>query len=224
MIHAYLRTLIMYLLLLGTIRLLGKRQVGQLAPSEFVVTMMAANLATGSIEDPEATPVYGIIAIVTILAAELTLSWLTLGSLPMRRLLCGRPVILMENGRLVQENLRRTRITLDELTGRLRGKGVLELSAVQYAILETNGELSVFLNPGERPATAAEAGIPAKAGSLPVTLIEDGKVLQDNLKRAGRTRDWLRAVLRERQGSTENTLLLTVTGENHISYIRKEGT
>ena len=212
----------MYLLLLGTIRLLGKRQVGQLAPSEFVVTMMAANLATGSIEDPEATPLYGIIAIVTILAAELTLSWLTLGSIPMRRLLCGRPVILMENGRLLQENLRRTRITLDELTGRLRGKGVLELASVQYAILETDGELSVFLNPGERPATASEAGIPAKAGSLPVTLIEDGKILEDNLQSAGKSRDWLRGLLRERQGSPETTLLLTVNGENRILYIRKE--
>lgn len=222
MIHAFVRTLLMYLLLVGVIRLLGKRQVGQMEPSEFVVTMLAANLATMAIEEPEASPLLGVVAILTILGAELTLSLLTMGSVTMRRLLCGKPVILIENGRLLQENLRRTRVTLDELTGKLREKDVLDMTTVQYAILETNGSLSVFPYAPERPATAREAGIPVRSGSLPVTLVEDGVLLDENLRKAGKSPSWLRAVLRDRCAEVSDTLLLTVDRSNHIFFLKKE--
>ena len=223
MIHAYIRTLFMYLLLVMVIRLLGKRQVGQMAPSEFVVTMLAANLATVSVEDPDATPVCGVIAILTILGAELTLSWITMGSQTMRRLLCGKPVILIDNGQLLQQSLRKTRVTLDELTGKLRAKDVMDLTTVRYAILETDGSLSVFLYPRYAPASAEEAGIAVRQTSLPVTILEDGVLLEENLQKAGKDSAWLRGVLRDRQTEQEDTLLLTVDEENHIFFLRKEG-
>ena len=120
MLLSYVRTIILYLVLIAVIRLMGKRQVGQLEPSEFVVTMLVANLASIPMQDG-GIPLYtGLVPILTVLGLELILSGLVLQSVPLRRLLCGKPVILIENGRILQNNLRRTRITLDELTGQLR--------------------------------------------------------------------------------------------------------
>ena len=131
MLLSYLRTLILYMVLILAIRMMGKRQIGQLEASEFVVTMLAANLAAVPLQDP-AIPLYtGLIPILTILGAELVLSGLMMHSVRLRRFFCGKPVILIDNGKLLQNNLRRTRVSLDELTGHLREKDVLDISSVQ---------------------------------------------------------------------------------------------
>ena len=144
MIMSYVRTIALYLVLIVCVRLMGKRQIGEMEPTEFVVTMLLANLAAIPMQDG-AIPLYsGLVPILTVLGSELVLSGLILYSVKFRQLLCGKPVILIENGKLLQDNLRRTRVTLDELTGHLREKDVLDITAVQYAILETDGNLSVF--------------------------------------------------------------------------------
>ncbi len=222
MILSYLRTVILYSVLIAVIRLMGKRQIGQMEPSEFVVTMLVANLASIPMEDSGVPLFYGLVPILTVLGMELILSHLSLKSLPLRRLLCGKPVILIENGNILQENLRKTRVTLDELTGHLREKDVLDLSAVQYAILETNGNLSVFPFPGEKPASAKDAGIKAAKQHLPLTLVSDGKVLKANLQKSGKDRAWLDGVLRKEKATLKDTWLLTFTGGNHVQFYRKE--
>lgn len=222
MISSFLRTVFLYLLLVAVVRLLGKRQLGEMEPTEFVVTMMAANLSTAPIEDPGSPLIYGLTAILTILGAELALSTLTMGSMTARRLLCGRPVILIENGKLLQDNLKKTRVTLDELRGQLREKDVLDLTTVQYAILETNGGLSVFPFSKDRPATAQESGLCPKQNFLPLTILEDGKLLHENLRKAGKDPAWLRGVLRDRGVTQEQVLLLTVDGADHILFLQKE--
>lgn len=223
MILSFIRTVFLYLLLVGVIRLMGKRQIGEMEPSEFVVTMMAANLATGPIEDPGSPLIYGLVAILTILGAELTLSLITMGSVTARRIFCGKPVILIENGKLLQENLRKTRVTLDELMAQLREKDILDMTTVQYAILETNGGLSVFPYSRDRPATAEEAGLSPEPEYLPVTIVEDGKLLEENLKKAGRDRNWLKKVLHQQGAAQEDTLLLTVDAAGKIFFLKKEG-
>ena len=199
--------------------MMGKRQIGQMEPSEFVVTMLVANLAAIPMQDG-GIPLYsGFVPIVTVLGVELVLAGLTLKSILVRRLLCGKPVILIENGKILQKNLQKTRVTMDELVGHLREKDVIDLSAVQFAILETNGNLSVFPYPKERPATAAEAGIEAKKQFLPITIIEDGYVSKDNLRKAGKDAAWLDRVLTQRKTSRKETLLLTVDKSDHIMWI-----
>ena len=111
-----LRTVIFYIALIAVIRLMGNRQVGQMEPSEFVVTMLVANLASIPLEELETPVSTGLTAMATVLVLELVLSWASLKSVAMRRLLCGKPVILIDNGKLLAENLRRTRVNLDELT------------------------------------------------------------------------------------------------------------
>ena len=223
MILYYLRTVILYLVLIAGVRLMGKRQVGQMEPSEFVVTMLVANLASIPMQD-EGIPLFsGLIPILTVLGAELVLSSASMGSIFLRRLLCGKPVILIENGRILQDNLRRTRITIDELTGHLRLKDVLDLQSVQFAILETNGDLSVFLYPSERPATAKEAGFRPEAQQLPVTIIDDGRLLKQNLNVAGKNEDWVNRVLTGQNATLDGTFLLTVDAADHILWLPKEG-
>lgn len=222
MILSYIRTIALYLVLIFCIRLMGKRQIGQMEPSEFVVTMMVANLATIPMED-EGVPLYsGLIPMLTILGTELVLTGATLRSIKLRKLLCGKPVILIENGRILQENLRATRVTLDELSGHLREKDVLDIRTVQYAILETNGNLSVFPFPAEMPASAREAGIHPKDRFLPVTVISDGKLLRQNLQYAAKDEAWVHKILGEYRASIAGTWLLTVDKADHVVWLGKE--
>jgi uncharacterized membrane protein YcaP (DUF421 family) len=172
----------------------------------------------------EGIPLFsGVIPILTVLGAELVLSSASMGSIFLRRMVCGKPVILIENGRILQNNLRRTRITIDELTGHLRLKDVLDLQSVQFAILETNGDLSVFLYPSERPATAKEAGFRPEAQQLPVTIIDDGRLLKQNLNVAGKNEDWVNRVLTGQNATLDGTFLLTVDAADHILWLPKEG-
>ena len=222
MILSFFRTTLLYILLIAVIRLMGKRQIGQMEPSEFVVTMLAANLAAIPMED-SGIPLYsGVVPILTVLGVELVLSGISMGSVRFRRILCGKPVILIENGRILRENLLKTRVTLDELTGHLREKDVLDLTTVQYAILETNGNLSVFLYPAEAPASAKEAGIVPKPRYLPVTIIEDGVLMNENMEKAGKDEAWVRRVLGDRRASIPGTWLLTVDRDDHVFWLGKE--
>ena len=222
MIISYVRTVILYLLLIAVVRLMGKRQIGQMEPSEFVVTMLVANLASIPMQE-EGIPLFaGMVPILTVLGVELVLSSLSLKSVWFRKILCGKPVILIENGNILQKNLRKTRITLDELTGHLREKDVLDLKSVQYAILETNGDLSVFPYPKEKPASAKDAGIQAGKQSFPITVVSDGKLLQENLAKAKKDARWVRQVLRDNRAELKDTWLLTVDGNDRIYFCRKE--
>ncbi len=222
MLLSYLRTVFLYIVLIAGIRLMGKRQIGEMEPTEFVVTMLIANLAAIPMQDGGIPLFSGLVPILTVLGMELVLSGLTLYSVRLRQVLCGKPVILIENGKILQDSLRSTRVTLDELTAKLREKDILDLKTVQFAILETDGNLSVFPYPKDAPATAKEAGITPKPLHLPVTVIEDGYLSPENLARAGRDQTWLHRTMEEYRTSPGETFLLTVDDSGHVLWIGKE--
>ena len=222
MLLSYIRTIILYLILIAVVRLMGKRQIGQMEPAEFVVTMLVANLAAIPMQDGGIPLFSGVVPILTVLGVELVLATASLSSVWVRRVLCGKPVILIENGKINQRALKATRVTLDELTGHLREKDVLDIQSVQYAILETNGNLSVFPWPKEAPASAKEAGIQVKAQYLPVTIIEDGYLYEENLPVAKKDKKWVQRILDEHRSSLNQTWLLTVDAKGHVLYIPKE--
>ncbi len=223
MLLSYIRTVILYLILIAVIRLMGKRQIGQMEPSEFVVTMLVANLASIPMQDG-GIPLYsGLVPILTVLGVELVLSAAAMRSVALRRILCGKPMILIENGKILQSNLRSTRITLDELTGHLREKDVLDVTQVQYAILETDGNLSVFPYPEHLPASAKEVGIHPKKQHLPITVAADGYVYRHNLSVAGKNEAWLRQYLKQQDTVLNDVLLLTVDDAGKAVLLRKEG-
>lgn len=222
MILSYIRTVVLYLVLIAVIRLMGKRQIGQMEASEFVVAMLIANLAAIPMQDGGIPLLSGLVPILTVLGVELVLSGLSLRSVWLRRWLCGKPVILIENGKILQNNLRRAGITLDELTGHLRLKDVLDIQAVQYAILETDGNLSVFPYPQAKPANAADAGIQTTPQHLPVTIIEDGHLFLENLPLVKKNAAWVEKILGEHRVTLAQTWLLTADQAGKILFQRKE--
>lgn len=222
MLNIFIRGVLLYLVLIAGIRFLGKRQLGQLEPSEVAVTMLVADLASIPMQDQNIPISAGLIPIIAVIGTELLLSVLSMRSVKLRKLLCGKPVILIENGRFLQDNMRKNRVTLDELISQLREKDVLDPSTVQYAILETGGNLSVFPYPQERPATAKEAGISTQVQSLPITIISDGRLLEDNLQKAGKDKKWLQKALSKEKATQEETLLLTVDDQNTIFFYKKD--
>ena len=224
MILSYLRTILLYLVLIAVVRLMGKRQIGQMEASEFVVTMLIADLASIPMQDGGIPLLTGLVPILTVLGMEFILSGLSLQSVFFRKLLCGKPVILVENGRILQNNLRRTGVTLDELTSHLRQKDVLDIRSVQYAILETDGNLSVFPYPQTQPASAAEAGIQTKTQYFPITVIADGRLFKENLPLLKKDEAGVERILQEHHAEIQNTWLFTADASDRILFLKKEDT
>ncbi len=215
------RTLAIYFGLMVVVRLMGKRQVGQMEPTEFVVTMLIANLAAVPMENRELTAWDGLVPMAIVFVCERGLSLLCLKSIHMRRIICGKPVILIENGRMIPENLRRTRVNLDELTAKLREAGVLEIETVQFAILETNGAVTVFPFPANAPANA---GPGAKPAQMPYTIISDGRLMETNLRLLGRDRAWLQKKLRGKGLGIEDVFLMTMTASGKCALFQRDTT
>ncbi len=222
LITTYVRSIVLYVVLIAAVRLMGKRQIGEMAPSEFVVTMLLADLAAVPMQDNGIPLFTGLIPIVTVLALELMLASLCLRSVRARRILCGKPVIIMENGAILQQNLRSTRLTLDELTELLRGAGYVDLTEIQYAILETNGLLSVLPYPKYAPPGAKDLSVRVDPLRLPYTVITDGRVVRENLRAAGRDEAWLRQTLQTLGCAARDVYLLTVDGGGKLYFAKKE--
>lgn len=219
----FFRSMILYLLLIVVIRLLGKRQLGDMEPTEFVVTLLIADLASVPMQDPGIPLLAGIVPILTILILEISLSMLSFYFIGFRKLLCGMPIILIENGKIIPNNLKRTRITPDELTEHLREKDVVDLTKVKYAILETNGQISALLESQSQPVTPKDLNLKTDDEDLPITIISGGKLLEHNLKISGHDRNWVAKLLLKYHTTQKNVFLLTVTRENQIYISLKNG-
>ena len=211
MLISLIRAVVLYLALILVVRLMGKRQLGEMEPMEFVVTMLIANLA--------AVPLLaGLLPILVVLSVELVLSVLTYRSVRMRRFLCGKPVILIENGRLLQQNLKKTRVNTDELAEYLRIQGVTDLSQVQYAILETSGAISTFLYPKYEPAPAKDAGVQVSGRKLPITVIASGRLMRQNLPLLGRDEAWVQEILKNYNCRVQDVYLLTSEPDGKLYF------
>ena len=186
MMTAFARTVILYFLIMTGLRLMGKRQIGELEPGELVLTMMISDLATVPMQDFGIPLLAGVIPILTLLALSMLLSQLSLSSLRFRRLACGAPSVLIREGVLQQEAMRKNRYTLDELLEELRSQGMTGVEEVKYAVLENSGQLSVLPWAGSRPPSARQLGLETEEDvTLPVVLVNDGRLLRRNLEAQG---------------------------------------
>ena len=159
MFTALIRTVILYILIIAGVRLMGKRQVGELEPSELVLSLLIADLASVPMQDLGIPLHAGVVPILALLSLTMILSVLTMKSIRFRTLMCGRPSIVVRDGKVDQGEMRRNRLTVDELLEELRGQGYTDLARVKYGILETNGRLSVLPYAEQRPATARQLGL-----------------------------------------------------------------
>lgn len=224
MITALCRTVILYFLIMIGLRLMGKRQIGELEPSELVLTMMLSDLATVPMQDFGIPLLAGVIPICTLLALSLLMSQLSLQSLRFREMVCGRPSVLIREGVIQQKTMRENRYTLDELLEELREQGYGDLREVKYAILENSGQLSILPWAKYAPVTAEQLGLEVREeSSLPTILINDGQVLPKKLQQLGKDAAWLTHALRE-QGfsSPKDVFLCSIDEAGSITCIKKE--
>ena len=225
MVIAFLRTIILYLLIIAGVRLMGKRQVGELEPSELVLALSIADLAAVPMQDFGIPLLSGIIPILTLLCITMILSVLTMKSVKFRAIICGRPSIIVENGKIHQREMKKNRFTVDELTEELRMKGITDLSTVKYAILETNGMISVLPYANQLPVTAEQMNVTPDDVGLPIVIINDGRVLDHNLKTRGLDENWLKKRLEEHKiKSAKDVFLLTVDEQNRVYFAAKDVT
>ena len=223
MAQSVARTAVLYLVIIAAVRLMGKRQVGELEPSELVVSLLIADLAAMPIQEFQLPLWAGLVPIFTLLAMTMLLSILTMKCLPLRTLLCGRPSIVVREGIPDQKEMRRNRYTVDELLEELRIKGYPDLSAVRYAILETNGQLSVLPYAAQQPPTAQELGVKAYEGGLSVVVISDGTLLRENLHLSGHDEGWLdRQLRRHHCPSPAHVFLMTVDEGGRVYLAPKQ--
>ena len=222
---AFFRTVILYLLLMVGLRLLGKRQIGELEPSELVLTLIISDLAAVPMQDFGIPLVNGVFPILILLCLSMILSFINLKSVRFRSILCGKPAVIIREGRLVQQNMNKTRLTIDELYEQLRSQGITDLKSVKYAILETNGKISVLPYTRESPVTPKILGAQVQDETLlPILLINDGRVMSDNLRASGRDLRWLEQQLRARKlSSPRQVFLLTVDESGAVECVAKEG-
>jgi uncharacterized membrane protein YcaP (DUF421 family) len=224
MITAFIRTLILYAFIIFGLRLMGKRQIGELEPGELVLTMMISDLAAVPMQDFGIPLLAGIIPIAILLSLSMLLSQVSLHNLRFRALICGTPVILIQNGKLQQEALRKNRYTLDELLEELREQGLSSISDVKYAVLENSGRLSILPWQKKIPVTAEQMNLdPKDEVTLPVVLINDGRILRNNLSLCKKDDLWLEETLHQKGfSSPHEVFLLTLDEHDQVFYIRKE--
>ena len=218
-----IRTVIIYIVLIVALRLMGKRQLGELELSELVVAVLVADIASIPLQNPSLPLSYGLIPLLVLFCCELIFSGLTYKSIHLRKLLYGRPNFIIERGRIAQQAMHRNRFTLDELTQELRNQGILDIASVEYAVLETNGRLNIILTPEQQPVTAAQMGVtPDDTGYFSI-LINNGRILRDNLKRMGRDERWLQKQLQQHGAqSVQDVYLLMLNDAGQIYFAAKE--
>lgn len=219
MLVVLLRGLLLYLCVVAAMRIMGKRQIGQLQPSELVVAIMMADLAAVPMQDKQIPFIDGLIPIATLLLAEVTLSYLSLRNQRIREVVSGVPSVLIANGHLVEAEMRKNRINFSDLSEQLRNKGVFNMEDVEFAILETNGQLSIILKSQKRPVCPADLHIPTKYEGMPVPLILDGDISYDDLKRNGLDEAWLINELNTRRiASAKEVFYAALDSDGHLFY------
>lgn len=220
---SFVRTIILYIIIIVALRLMGKRQVGELSPSEFVVTLLVSELATIPMQSTAIPLSHGIVPIFTLLALELLISTIFIRNSKIRKLAVGRINMLIEDGKVKQDEMRKLRITLDELLEEIRLKGYLDISEIKYAILEANGELSVFPFSKYEPVTREDMKINENKTLLPHTIISDGVYIKSEAEKLGRNKNWVKKQLRKSDvSSVEDVFLMQADRNGKITIIPKE--
>ena len=220
----YFRTLIIYVALIFAMRLMGKRQLGEIELSELVITVLISDIAAHPLQDIGIPLMNGLLPIIILLCCELIISGLIVKSNRAKELICGKPCFVIVNGVIYQKEMKKNRLTPDELAEELRGQSVLDISQIKYAILETDGRLNIVLFPSERPVTAGQMSITAEDSGYPVVIINNGQVVRENLRLCGKDERWLQKELSVRKVSDpKKVFLMSVNNAGQIYFAKAEG-
>lgn len=222
MLITFFRAIVLYLVVLIVMRLMGKREIGQLQPFELAISIMIADLASIPMTEIGIPIFNGIIPILGLLVMHLVISVINLKSLRAREIICGKPSILIYRGKINEKALLKERFTINELEERLRGNNVINLGDVEYAILETSGQVTVIQKPEKRTTIPEDFNILPEYEGIPYDLVIDGKVMEANLQAIGKNYNWLKKQTEAFGIKPEEALVVTLDGKGQIFCQKKE--
>lgn len=222
MLVTFFRAILLYIIVLIVMRLMGKREIGQLQPFELAISIMIADLASIPMTDTGVPISNGIIPILGLLVMHLVISVVNLKSIKAREIICGKPRILIYRGRIDEKALKKERFTINELEERLRGNNVVNLCDVEYAILETSGNITVIQKPEKRNTIPEDFNIVPDYEGISYDLVVDGKIMDENLKKLGKNYQWLKKQVEKFNIRPEEALVVTIDAKGQIFCQEKE--
>lgn len=222
MLITFIRAIILYIIVLIVMRFMGKREIGQLQPFELAISIMIADLASIPMTETGIPITRGIVPILGLLVVHLLISLINLKSIKAREIICGKPRILIYRGKIDEKALIKERFTINELEEQLRDKDVFDIGDVEYAILETSGQLTVIQKPNKRTTTPEDFNIMPEYEGIPYDLVLDGKIMYKNLKAIGKNDIWLKKEVAKFNMKPEEALVVTLNGRGEIFCQKKE--
>lgn len=219
MFIVFIRAVILYCVLILTVRLMGKRQIGELQPAELAVTILISNIATLPVEDSSMPLVKGLVPIITLGCLDVIMSYLGLFHGRVRTFMSGRPVTVISDGKIIQKNMKSLRFTVDDLYEAMHEQNIFDLSEIQYAIVETTGKVSIYQKYENRTTTNKDMNINKKSTDPPVLVIEDGIILSDNLSEMNMTDSELQSVLSQKNLKTKDIYILSLERNKSINVL-----
>lgn len=222
MLVIFVRSIILYIIILIVMRMMGKREIGQLQPFELVIAIMIADLASIPMTEGGVPISNGIVPILGLLVMHLAISAINMKSIKMREIICGKPSILIYRGRIDEKMLRKERFTINELEERLRGNNVNNIGDVEYAILETSGQLTVIQKPNKRNAIPEDFNIMPEYEGIAYDLVIDGKIMNENLEKINKDYNWLKKETSKFGFFPEEALIITLDGKGQFFCQKKE--
>lgn len=221
MLAVFFRSIVIYTIVLIVMRLMGKREIGQMQPFELAISIMIADLASIPMSDIGIPISNGIIPILGLLVMHLIISIINIKSSKLREFICGKPTILIYKGKIDEKKMKKERFTLNELEEKLRSNNITNIGDVEFAILETSGDISVIQKPNKRTTTPEDFNIMPEYEGISYNLVIDGKIMKENLNKIGKDYEWLKKQTQKFQMMPEEAFIVTINEKGNIFCQKK---
>ena len=223
LLTSVVRCVILYIAVVFAVRIMGKRQIGELQPSELVITFLLSELAALPLQDIDIPLLWGVVPMFLVVALELLMSTLTLKSMKLRKLFYGNPILLIYNGKVNQHELLRTRVSMEDIMEAIRGHGLVRIEDVQFSVLETNGTVSVIPKPQAAPPSAKDMNVKTDAiGGIPKIIVMNGRTVPENMVLIEMNQEELDQILDGYNVTKQEVFMLTVDDERKTYLIKNE--
>lgn len=222
MIISVIRTLILYIFIIIALRIMGKRQLSEMQTSELVITLLISDIAVIPMSNTSQPLLSGIVPILILISLEIVFSVMMLKSGKFRKVVCGSPEMVINDGKILQSQMRRLRMTTEDLCVQLRQQGVFSLEDVQYCIVETNGNVSVLEKPEKRTPVAEDFNIDITDTGIEAVVINDSRYLSNSIKLCNLTHEWVKQTLDDNNIDIKDVFIMTANRNKEYNIIRRE--
>ena len=217
-----IRTSVLYIFVIAIMRLMGKRQIGELQPTELVVTLLLSEIIAIPMQDNDISLVSAIVPVLVLVGFEILISVISLKSVKIRNLMQGNSIIIIRDGKLNLKKIKELRFTIDDILEALRQKDIFDISKVQYAVVETNGTISVMLKPQFEPVTREDLSIKTIDSGIPCAVIVDGRIIKTDFDSCNMTMEKLKKIIKKDKINVDKTLLMTIDKKGNKTVIGKD--